>query len=256
MVQSPSILGDVTVIEQKGALMEPDRMSVRLHLRRIRVVAVLVDLVERLVVEIVDVHRVVRCPHRGFKTTRIHDTRRLRIRDLPTQGRPTELKWLRRRFSCGVCGERHWESHPEMILGRRTHVTRRLARQLVRDVNPMSIREMARRSQGHRWMKGVKVVVSDGSTAYRNAIRTHLGHATHVLDRFHVARWFAGGMIEGRRRIQRVGPYGTRPVFEPEIFHSRYLQLTRFDQLPDHRVEALGRILQGRPELEAAWRML
>lgn len=32
-----------------------------------------------------------------------------------------------------------------MLVGRRTHVTRRLARQLVRDVNAMSIREVARR---------------------------------------------------------------------------------------------------------------
>lgn len=111
-------------------------------------------------------------------------------------------------------------------------------------------------AQGHRWLKGVKVVVSDGSKSYRNAIRTHLGHATHILDRFHVARWFAAGMVEVRRRIQRIGPHGARPAFEPEIFRSRYLQLTRFDQLDDHRIETLGRILEGRPELEAAWRML
>ena len=37
-------------------------------------------------------------------------------------------------------------------------------------------------------MRGVKVVVSDGSTSYRKAIGQHLGHARHVLDRFHVAR--------------------------------------------------------------------
>lgn len=37
-------------------------MSVRLHLRRIRVVAVVVDLIEEVMVEIVDVRRVVRCP--------------------------------------------------------------------------------------------------------------------------------------------------------------------------------------------------
>jgi transposase len=207
-------------------------------------------------------------------------------------------------------------------------VTRRLARQLVRDVNVMSIREVARRHQlpwhyimgltaswsdrvaqdrrrrrcrvllidetsrrrghryvtvvingdtgetlgivahrntaalsgflvcqGHRWLRGVRVVVSDGSGSYR-AIRQHLGHATHVLDRFHVARWFAAGMIEVRRRIQRIGPYGSRPAFEPEVFRSRYLQLTRFDQLSDHGIEALGKVLSGRPELEAAWRML
>jgi DNA-directed RNA polymerase subunit RPC12/RpoP len=116
-------------------------MSVRLHLRRIRVIAVLVDVIEKLVVEIADTSRVVRCPHCGFKTARVHDSRRFRVRDLPTRGRPP--RW------CGcVAGspvtnvdERHWEDHPEIILGRRTHVTRRLARQLVRDVNAMSIRE-------------------------------------------------------------------------------------------------------------------
>lgn len=314
---------------KEGALMSPDAMTVRLHLRRVRVVAVLVDLLERLVVEIVDVRRVVRCPYCGFKTTRVHDTRRVLVRDLPTRGRPTTLVWTRRRFRCSECSERFWEDHPEIILGRRTHVTRRLARSLVRDVNVMSIREVARRhqlpwhyimtmtsswsdrvaadrrrrrcrillldetslrrghryvtviingdtgetlgivahrntaalsgflvSQGHRWLKGVKVVVSDGSGSYRASIRQHLGHATHVLDRFHVARWFAAGMIEVRRRIQRIGSHGTRPAFEPEVFHSRYLQLTRFDQLQAHRIEALGRVLAGRPELEAAWRML
>lgn len=47
--------------------MEPDRMSVRLRLRRIRVVAVLVDLVERLVVEVADVRRVVRCRIMGSR---------------------------------------------------------------------------------------------------------------------------------------------------------------------------------------------
>jgi transposase len=120
-------------------------MTVRLHLRRIRVVAVVVDLIERLVVEITDVRRLVRCPWCGFRTTKVHDTRRLVIHDLPTRGRPTTLEWVRRRFVCGECTERHWEDHPEIIIGRRTHVTRRLARQLVRDVNVMSIRELARR---------------------------------------------------------------------------------------------------------------
>jgi len=97
--------------------MRPDAMSVRLHLRRVRVIVVVVDLVERLVVEIADVRRVVRCPHCGFKTTRVHDDRRLRVHDLPTRGRPTELVWVRRRFVCGECSERHWEDHPEIIVG-------------------------------------------------------------------------------------------------------------------------------------------
>jgi protein-arginine kinase activator protein McsA len=62
--------------------MGPDRMSVRLHLRRIRVIAVLVDAIERLVVEVADVRRVLRCPYCGFRTARVHDTRR---------------------FGCGIC---------------------------------------------------------------------------------------------------------------------------------------------------------
>lgn len=96
-------------------------VSVRLHLRRIRVVAVLIDAVEKLVVEVADVRRVVRCPHCGFKTARVHDSRRLEVRDLPAHGRPTTLVvWIRRRFSCGECSERSWEDHPEIIVGRRT----------------------------------------------------------------------------------------------------------------------------------------
>jgi len=309
--------------------MSPDAMTVRLYLRRIRVVTVVTELIERLVVEIADTRRVVRCGYCGFKTDVVHDRRSLQVHDLATQGRNTMLVWIRRRFSCANCAERFCEDHPEIIVGRRTHVTRRLARQLIKDVNVMSIREVSRRyglpwhfimsltrswsdrvaaerrrrrcrvllidetslrrghryvtvilngdtgetigivkhrdakalsgflvAQGHRWMRGVKVVVSDGSKPYRNAIRQHLGSATHVLDRFHVARWFAAGMIEVRRRIQRIGPHGSRPAFEPTIFRSRYLQLTRFDHLSADRIETLGKVLQDRPELEAAWRML
>ncbi len=308
--------------------MAPDAMTVRLHLGRIRVIAVLVDLVERLVVRVEDTRRVVRCPHCGFKTSTVHDRRDVRVIDAGER-RPITLVWRRRRFSCDTCGERFLEDHPEIIVGRRTHVTRRLARQLVVDVRHLSIREIARRSglpwhfimavvagwstlvvaarrrrrcrillvdetslrrghryvtvlingetgeglgvvkhrnaaalggflqaQGHRWLRGVTVVVTDGSESYRAAIRQHLGGATHVVDRFHVARWFAAGLIEVRRRIQRQGPIGTRPAFDPEIFRSRYLQLSRFDRLDVARIEALGRVLHRQPELEAAWRLL
>ena len=58
-------------------------------------------------------------------------------------------------------------------------------------------------AQGHKWCKGVKVVVSDGSKAYKAAIDRRLGHARHVLDRFHVVRWFAAGLVAVRRDTQR-----------------------------------------------------
>lgn len=309
--------------------MMPDVMTIRLHLRRIRVVEVVEDLPERLVVAVEDVGSVVRCPHCGFKTRAVHDRRQVQVRDLTYGGRPTTLVWLRRRFGCVECGERFLEEcHPEFVRNRVTWVTRRLARTLVRDVNKLSIRELSRRwslswhfimdlvaswstlvvaerrrrrcrilmvdetslrrrhryvtvlingetgeglgvvkhrdskalagflaAQGHRWCRGVKVVISDGSEAYRSAIRQHLGGATHVVDRFHVARWFAAGLIEVRRRIQRVGPKGTRPAYDPDIFRSRYLQLQRADRLSEEARVRLERILATDPDLGYAWEL-
>ncbi|MCH7484759.1 MAG: transposase family protein [Acidobacteria bacterium] len=78
--------------------MIPDAMTFRLHLRRIRVVAVVVDLIEKLVMEAADTHRVVRCEMCGFKTGKVYDRRRYRVHDLPTRGRTTTLEWMRRRF--------------------------------------------------------------------------------------------------------------------------------------------------------------
>ena len=65
-------------------------------------------------------------------------------------------------------------------------------------------------AQGPRWCKAVKVVVSDGSKAYKAAIEVRLGHARHVLDRFHVIRWFAAGLTAMRRDVQR-RPEGSVP---------------------------------------------
>lgn len=125
-----------------------DRMTIRLHLRRIRVLEVLVDAVERLVVAVADLRTVVRCPQCGFLTARVHDRRRVRVHDLPHGGRPTILVWIRRRFVCGNCGRRHTESHPEF----RGKVTRRLARQMVRDATDMSIKAVASRYDVSWWL--------------------------------------------------------------------------------------------------------
>ena len=306
--------------------MVPDSMRVRLHLRRVRVLEVLVDVPERLEVRVADTRPVVRCPHCGHKTARVHDRRTKPVRDLPVSGRPVVLHWLRRRCACDGCGARFLEAHPEF----EGDVTRRFARQLVRDANAMSIREVARRhrlswhsimglvaawatvvvahrrrqrcrvllvdetslrrghryvtvledgetgavlgmvrdrderalssffvEQGRRWCRQVEVVVSDGSKSYKAAIDRHLGHATHVLDRFHVVRWFALGLIEVRRRIQRSEPRGkVKPAFVPEIFRARFILLARADHLDDHRRERLEHLLVRHPELDAAWRML
>jgi transposase len=302
-----------------------DEMAVRLHLKRLRVVGVVEDEVDRLVIEVADTRKVVRCPFCGFKTSRVHETRRVLVQDLPMGTRPTTLVWLQRRFECDNCGQRHSEDHPEF----EGKVTRRLARQLVKDSKHLTIRELSRRhrlswhfimglvrdwsqlvgqrrresrcrvllvdetslrrrhryvtvlsdgetgavlgmvrhrdaqalsgflvSQGHRWCRRVSVVVSDGSESYKAAIDRHLGHATHVLDRFHVARWFAQGLVEVRRRIQRREPPGVTPAFDPSVFRTRYLALKRADRLSEAEHERLKAIFAVHAELARGWALL
>lgn len=303
--------------------MPPDAMTVRLHLYRIRV-KVVADLPERLEVVIKDLCSVVRCPFCGFRTTKVHETKRKKIKDLPVSGRPVTLIRLRRRFTCDNCSERHTETHP-MIEGK---ITTRLAQAIVKNATQLSITEIARRyglswhnvmalvkawsfrlgdhrrkkpcpvllvdetslrrrhryvtqvlngdtgellatiphrdaralssffaAQGHRWCRRVKVVVSDGSKSYRAAIEAHVGHATHVLDRFHVVRWFASGLIEVRRRVQRGEP-GESPAFSPVIFRTRYLQLARAEHLDGDQFGRLAVALTEDPELLCAWKLL
>ena len=121
--------------------MAPDTMRVRLHLRLIRVLTVLVDTPSRLEVEVASTRSWSRCPFCGFKTRIVHDTRRRKIRDLPVSGRRVTLVWIRRRFVCSNCEQRHLEDHGEFEGG----LTRRLARQLVADAKVMSIRAVVRR---------------------------------------------------------------------------------------------------------------
>ena len=78
--------------------MAVDTMWVRLHLRLIRVLAVLVDTPSRLEVEVASTGAWSRCPFCGFKCRAVHDRRRRKIRDLPVSGRRVTLVWIRRRF--------------------------------------------------------------------------------------------------------------------------------------------------------------
>ena len=110
--------------------------------------------------------------------------------------------------------------------------------------------------QGRKWCRGVEVVVTDGSESYTAAIGWHLPRATHILDRFHVVRWFARGLIEVRRHLQRREPPGVTPVFDPEVFRARFLALKRADRLDDAERARLEAIFAARAELARAWSML
>ena len=105
--------------------------------------------------------------------------------------------------------------------------------------------------QGHRWCKGVKVVLSDGSRAYKAAIDAHLGHARHVLDRFHVIRWFAAALTQVRRDVQRREPQGVKPAFDPDVFKARFALLRRGDTLTDADRARLDELFDAHPRLRA-----
>ena len=110
--------------------------------------------------------------------------------------------------------------------------------------------------QGPRWCRGVQVVVSDGSKSYKAAIDTHLGAARHVLDRFHVVRWFAEGLTLVRRNAQRREPPGVKPAFDPDVFRARFLLLQRGDHLDDADQARLVDLFAKHPRLDMAWQAL
>lgn len=122
--------------------MAGDVMSVRLWLPRIRVVGVLVDAPEELVVRVCSAVRRPRCPQCGTACAMVHDRRDRRIRDLEVSGRPVMLVFEQRRLVCDGCGGRRFmEDHPAFE-GR---VTARLARRLVADAQAMTVNAAARR---------------------------------------------------------------------------------------------------------------
>ena len=110
--------------------------------------------------------------------------------------------------------------------------------------------------QGPRWCRGVKVVVSDGSKSYKAAIDAHLGQTRHVLDRFHVIRWFAQGLTLVRRDLQRRQPHGVKPAFDPDIFRARFALLRRADHLNEHDQARLDDLFATHPRLRAGWEAL
>ena len=111
-------------------------------------------------------------------------------------------------------------------------------------------------SQPHKWRRGIKVVVTDGSKAYKASVQTCLPQARHVLDRFHVIRWFSAGLTAVRRDIQRRQPDGVTPVFDPEVFRARFMLLRRGDQLDDADQARLDKLFEAHPRLKAGWEAL
>ena len=112
------------------------------------------------------------------------------------------------------------------------------------------------RDQGPAWRKGVEVVRADGSTPYKAAIEQYLPKAQHVLDRFHVVRWFGQSLIQLRRDLQRRAHGDRPPAWEPSLFRSRRLLLKRGDRLTEAEQEQLRALFDQYPPLETGWQAL
>ena len=109
------------------------------------------------------------------------------------------------------------------------------------------------RDQGALWCQQVEIVVSDGSRSYQAAIAQYLPDARHVLDRFHVARWFTEGLTLVRRELQRRPPDQRPPTYEPDLFRARFTLLRRADHLSDAHQKHLDRLFDAHPRLRTAW---
>ena len=99
----------------------------------------------------------------------------------------------------------------------------------------------------------MEIVVSDGSCSYQAAIAQYLPDALHVLDRFHVVRWFTQGLTLVRREIQRRPPDQRPPTYEPDLFRARFTLLRRADHLTDAHQAHLEPLLDAHPRLRTAW---
>ena len=112
------------------------------------------------------------------------------------------------------------------------------------------------RDQGADWCRQVEIAVSDGSRSYQAAISHYLPDARHVLDRFHVVRWFTQGLTLVRREIQRRPPDQRSPTYEPDLFRARFTLLRRADHLTEAHQAHLDRLFDAHPRLRTAWAAL
>lgn len=88
---------------------------------------------------------------------------------------------------------------------------------------------------------------------YQAAIAQYLPHARHLLDRFHVVRWFTEGLTQVRRDLQRRDPDHTPPAYEPDLFRARFALLRRSDNLSDAHRAHRDRLFAAHPRLKVAW---
>jgi transposase len=174
-----------------------------------------IEVGDRLDLEVELVARAGCCPRCGRSSVDVKDRPVVRVRDLPIAGRVTHLVWRKRRYSCGECGRTFTESHPE--LPARQRVTRRFRRRLFERVRGGAAHaEVARceRTTRYQVARAFRAGAEDELAARREARparRLSLDEAQHRrgrelatvvsdLDRKRVVELLDG---RSRRRVER-----------------------------------------------------
>jgi len=73
-----------------------------------------VEVRDRLDLEVELVAGAACCPHCGRPSADVKERPVVRVRDLPLAGRRTYLLWRKRRFRCQACRRTFTERHPEL----------------------------------------------------------------------------------------------------------------------------------------------
>jgi transposase len=183
-----------------------------------------IEVGDRLDLEVELVARAGCCPGCGSGSVDVKERPVVRVRDLPIAGRVTRLVWRKRRYRCRGCGRTFTETHPE--LPARQRVTRRFRRRLFERVRGGGAHaEVARCERTTRYQVGraFRTGAGDELEARREARparRLSLDEAHHRrgrelatvvsdLDRRRVVEVLDG---RSRRRVERY----LRSLSEPE----------------------------------------
>ena len=88
---------------------------------------------------------------------------------------------------------------------------------------------------------GLKYVCSDMCRAYLNVIQEQVGHAVHVLDRFHIMKKMNEAIDKVRRaEVKQLRQDGHEPV----LTHSRWCLLKREENLTERQAVKLSELMQ------------
>lgn len=108
-----------------------------------------------------------------------------------------------------------------------------------------------------RWLARIGVVALDPHRGYANAVGVHLGHATLVVDHFHIVRLANAVIDDVRRRVQQTTT-GHRGRKRDPLYRARKLLLMACEQLDARGCQRLRHALaEGDPDGQvlAAWQL-